>query len=353
MKRIVIYVSDHGFGHASRVIGLVRQLQQRNCEIIIKNSNAYDFLKSHLPNNKIIKLKTDVGPISDIFSNNPDYEKTFSLYDNWINDQQKWLNKEIKFYKNKKIDLIISDISPISIKLANILHIPSVTIANFTWIDILEKFPHNKNKNKILNWLKDSSEMTDLCIKTPLHMKLNGMKRTKKCSLLCRNITKSNKDILKKLKLNHKPITVYFGNNSLPKINITTNKLKTNIIYLLQNNIKINNKIIKNREESQNIISASNLVISKPGYSIISECINSLCPIFLIPRKNYPEDKVLYEQSKKLGIAQILDLEKENNSIKITEFNFKELRNNIKVEQIKKIQELPKASSLINEFLYK
>ena len=30
MKKIVIYVSDHGFGHASRIIGLVRQLKHFN-----------------------------------------------------------------------------------------------------------------------------------------------------------------------------------------------------------------------------------------------------------------------------------------------------------------------------------
>ena len=179
MKRVVIYISDHGFGHAARTIGLVRQLKQQNYEIIIKNSNAYNFLKFHLPLHKIIKFKTDVGPVSNIFSEHPDYEKTFSLYNNWINNEQKWLDKETQFFKNRMPDLIISDISPIGIRLANKLHVPSITIANFTWIDILENFPYHKYHDQILDWLYASFEMTDLAIQLPLHMKLQGLKKIK------------------------------------------------------------------------------------------------------------------------------------------------------------------------------
>ena len=184
MKKIVIYVSDHGFGHAARTIALVRQLKKYHYEIIIKNLNAYTFLKSQLPECEIIKIQTDVGPITDVFSDSPNYEKTFSLYHNWINNSKKWLDKETKFFKNRTIDLIISDISPISIRLANKLQIPSITVANFTWIDILEEFPFYKNCDKIIDWLHESFEMTNLAIRLPLHMKLKGLKKPKNSSLL-------------------------------------------------------------------------------------------------------------------------------------------------------------------------
>ena len=199
MKKIVIYVSDHGYGHAARTIGLVRQLKQYNHEIIIKNSNAYLFLKSHLPEYKIIKTKTDVGPITDVFSDHPDYEKTFSLYYNWIKNETKWIKNEIQSFKNKKPDLIISDISPLGIKLANKLCIPSITIANFTWIDILENFPFHRHRDHILDQLRGSFEMTNLAIRLPLHMKLKGLKKPKSSSLLCRKVNVQKDTILKNL----------------------------------------------------------------------------------------------------------------------------------------------------------
>lgn len=351
MKKIVIYVSDHGFGHASRIIGLVRQLKQKNYEIIIKNFNAFNFLQLHLPYTKIIKLKTDVGPISNIFSSSPDYEKTYFLYNNWINDQKKWLNKEIEFYKNKKVDLIISDISPISIKLANILGIPSVTIANFTWIDILEKFPYHKFNDKIIDWLYTSFEMTDLAIKLPLHMQLKGLKKTKNSSLLCRKISMSKNTIFKKLKIIDRPIVVYLGNNN-QKINIVLNNKDTKIININQKYLEVDNIKIKNSIEIQNIIAASKLIIAKPGYSIFSECINSRCPMLTISRKNYPEDRILVKYGEKFGISNTVNLDK-THTINLTKIISEKLSDNINEHEIKKIENLPSASNLISELLLK
>jgi uncharacterized protein (TIGR00661 family) len=351
MKKIVIYVSDHGFGHAARTIALVRQLKKHPYEIIIKNSNAYNFLKLQLPEHKIIKTQTDVGPITDVFSNSPNYEKTFSLYYNWINNSKKWVNNEIQFFKNKKIDLIISDISPIGIRLANKLQIPSITIANFTWTDILENFPYHKYRDYVIDWLHESFEMTNLAIRLPLHMKLKGLKKPKNSSLLCRKITTQKSSILKNLGIKDKPITVYLGTNN-SKLHFITNNKTPNIIHVHPKYLKINNKKIKNSIDVQNLIAASKLVITKPGYSIFSECINSRIPMLMISRKNYPEDEILCKYGKKLGISTIINLN-ENLTVNLADFSTKELSMKINENEIQKIENLPSTSNLITEFISK
>ena len=183
MKRIVVYVSDHGYGHAARTISLLREFKNDNHEIIVKNSNAFNFLQKSLPETKLINSKTDVGPLTNI-STKLDSEKTFKLYLDWIKNEKKWLRNELDYFKNKKPDLVISDISPMGIRFANKIKIPSVTIANFTWIDILKKLPFHTNKKQILSWLHDSFGMANLGIKTPLSMNLEGLTKIKKSSLL-------------------------------------------------------------------------------------------------------------------------------------------------------------------------
>jgi UDP:flavonoid glycosyltransferase YjiC (YdhE family) len=351
LKKIVIYVSDHGFGHAARTIALVRQLKKYNYEIIVKNSNAYNFLKSQLPEYKIIKTQTDVGPLTNIFSNSPDYEKTFSLYNNWIDNSKKWIDDEVKFFKNKKIDLIISDISPISIRLANKLGIPCITIANFTWIDILENFPHHKYRNDIINWLYDSFEMSTLPIRLPLHMKLKGLRKPKNSSLLFRKTTSSKNSILKNLGIKDKPITVYLGTNN-SKLRFITNNKTLNIIHVHPKYIKINNKKINNSIDIQNLISASKLVITKPGYGVFSECIASRCPMLVIPQKNYPEAKVLCKHAKKFGISTIVNMN-ENFTVNLRNISTNELFQKINEHEIQKIMNLPSTDFLVNEFLQK
>ena len=63
MKKIIYYVTDHGLGHATRSVALIRELQKYNLEIIVRNSNAKHFLKNSLEHTRIVSDKTDVGPL--------------------------------------------------------------------------------------------------------------------------------------------------------------------------------------------------------------------------------------------------------------------------------------------------
>ena len=62
MKKIFYYITDHGKGHATRSIAIIKELE-KNFEVIIRNSNAEDLIKKSLPKIQIIKGKTDQGSI--------------------------------------------------------------------------------------------------------------------------------------------------------------------------------------------------------------------------------------------------------------------------------------------------
>ena len=67
MKNIVFYISDHGFGHASRSIAIIKELIKKdNFKIYIKTSKPLDFIKNSLKEKNNIYfayLKTDIGLI--------------------------------------------------------------------------------------------------------------------------------------------------------------------------------------------------------------------------------------------------------------------------------------------------
>lgn len=100
MKQVFIYVSDHGFGHAARTIALVRKLHQKsNCKVFLKNLNSYKFLKQSLPDSKVIKTATDVGPIFNHITNSVDVKTTFDSISDMINKEKKWLEKKMNSLK--------------------------------------------------------------------------------------------------------------------------------------------------------------------------------------------------------------------------------------------------------------
>ena len=71
----------------------------------------------------MINSQTDVGPITNIFTEKSSHEKSFNLYSDWISKEKKWIRNEIDYFKNKKIDLVISDISPMGIRFAKKIHV--------------------------------------------------------------------------------------------------------------------------------------------------------------------------------------------------------------------------------------
>ncbi|HEX7627404.1 MAG TPA: hypothetical protein VF354_00595, partial [Candidatus Methanoperedens sp.] len=64
---ICFYISDYGYGHASRSIAIIRKLlsEYKYAKIYIKNSGAFDYLRRSLPNKnvEVVRSKNDIGVI--------------------------------------------------------------------------------------------------------------------------------------------------------------------------------------------------------------------------------------------------------------------------------------------------
>lgn len=350
MKRVVIYISDHGLGHAARQIGLIRKL--KNIEIIIKNSNSYEFLRKSLPQIKIIKQRTDVGPTFDWRLNKINVKKTFLDYQNLISSQSKWIEKEKDFIKFNHINLIISDISPLALRLAEKTKSNVVSIANFSWIDIIEEFPDSKEKNDIINWLNESFSLSNLTIKLPLSMNLKGFTNIKNANLLYRNTTDSKKNILCKLGLKREPIVIYSGNYDITKKLHKQKKFDVDIISMQQDKIYVNGKKISQIfVEGQDLIAISRCVITKIGYSTIAEGLRYCKPMLLIPRDKYAEDHIIYENIKQYSIAKLVNYSN-NKIIKVPDPDeIKEMCLNINKQKCSNLFDKQNADEFIKEFL--
>ena len=208
MKTILFYVSDHGFGHATRCIALTQMLK-KHFNIVIKNHNSFKFLSNSLNGCKIYDLKTDSGPIYDWNLDQLNYNQSLFSFKKFIANSPSWLNEEFDFCKKIKPDLIISDISPISLRLSKKTHIPSVSITNFSWSDILETFPVSKDRDDVLDWLDESFSYSDHALCLPLNMNLRGYRKKKHASLLTRKTTVNLNVLKKKLKIKRKLILSY------------------------------------------------------------------------------------------------------------------------------------------------
>jgi len=297
-------VTDHGLGHATRTVALIRKLECLNFKFILRTSQNELFFKKSLKNLEIFSGKTDEGPIINKDGISINKIKSKIKIENWIENIPKTAKKELVFLKKINPDLVISDISPMPFLATNSLKIPSVAISNFSWYDVL-----NFISRKHQNLLKTFYDYADYALKLPFGTPMDHFKNKINCSLLVRNNTSSKIKLRKELGFTKHDflITIALGNhNKLFKLNFDDNHK----IISFDRNIKTNNKLLylENWIEGQNIISISDLVICKCGYGLISECIANKIPFYYVYDENHLEQKAMNDELILKSIGKKLSL---------------------------------------------
>ena len=107
MKKIIYYITDHGKGHASRSISVIRELQKHDIDVTVRNSNSIKFIQNSIPGINVLSSKTDVGISvkNDLLS--IDKDKSISKTIEKIYNEH---NKNFKFYFTNGGDKKINNI---------------------------------------------------------------------------------------------------------------------------------------------------------------------------------------------------------------------------------------------------
>jgi uncharacterized protein (TIGR00661 family) len=341
MKRVLYYITDHGRGHATRSIAIIKELQKCNIDVIIRNSNLENFLKNSLQNTKILSGKTDIGPKIKPDGFSIDIKKSKKDIHFWIKDLKNTAEMENENISKIKPDLIISDISVMPFLTAKNNKINSIAISNFSWFDVL-KFLDSLD----LEILKNTYNFSDLAIQLPFGTSMSHFKNKIKVGVVARKPTRSIKNIRNKLKLkDHESLVSFATGESKVKINCD---FKKDVKILCMDSKITGPNIIKLPKSipSQDAISASNLVIGKCGYGLISECSTNGIPFYYLGDNNHLEQNAMMKEISKSKIGKRISLAELEN------INF----NNEIIKNLPKVTNLPfdnqNVSNKINEFLY-
>ena len=170
MKLVIFYLSDHGFGHASRNIPIIKELLaiDETLKIIVKTGFAQgEFIESNFIGEsrlRVVKEPMDVGLVLKPMSFEIDVETLEARVEDYIQGWDERIEKEVKFLVHEQPNLIVSDIVPWVFHAAKQANIKSVLISNFTWIDIYEEYlsPHLVKAYQDCYALADEVFMYDL-----------------------------------------------------------------------------------------------------------------------------------------------------------------------------------------------
>lgn len=341
LKRILYYITDHGRGHATRSIAIIRELINQDFEVIVRNSNVIDFIKKSLPGINVIPGITDVGPTINTDGISINYEKTSKSVGQWIDQMDDVSTLECERINQYSPDLIISDISAMPFLVATKLKKPSIGISNFSWYDVLD----NVLLSEQLIHLKTAYDQADLLIQLPLGTNMNHFKIKKKVGFVCRTPTNQRTLIRKNIGLKESELGVFVALGQ-SQWEISPSSDENVRIITTETKVKDQNNLINlpGWIEGQDLVSSSDLVICKCGYGIISECMTNGTPFLCILDDNHKEQKSMYDHLVEKGLKNRIAIEKLNNTYldnefisKISKPNKEKIDNNSVINHISEI----------------
>lgn len=304
-----IYISDHGFGHASRNIPIIRYILEANnyIKLIIKTGKAqgefirdviggFDGRVSYYFESMDIGLVLKEGTL-DIDKNNLTKRVT-----EYINGFDKRINKENEFLNNNEVDLIISDIVPWIFKSSKALNIPGILISNFTWVGIYKEYLSEDIYNEYI----DCYRLVDKALFYELYMDdmKSYIKNYEDASLCSRAFDLEKAD---KIKRSFKKPIVYLsvGRSVSLKEEIDVSNLNYN--FIVTDGIKLKGKNVyylpKETVNTQDYLMASDFIITKAGWGTISEALLAKKKIAVLSRDNVAEDRNTINKLKDMNLA--------------------------------------------------
>ncbi|MCG7385013.1 hypothetical protein [Paenibacillus sp. ACRRY] len=301
--KLIFYISDYGYGHATRSIALIRELMLPKYGIghlTICSGKALTFIQDSLPCDHRIdyrELSLDLGYVHEAGSMDLSLDLFQERYEYLQCSFSDMVSGERDFLVSKQFDMVLSDISPAPLLAASQLKIVSVGISNFTWYTAYEEALNSE----LIHFLESCYRCMDYFVRLPGGNSEPAWGRCGEISVdfYCRSVDPiEEKRIRAQLDPFHNKTIVFFGLGmgieltDLPNMKLLKNE---NFIFIVSSNMGISGPNIFNIDrdytETQNFVAASDIVLSKPGWSTVSEAIVSHKPLILLEREKMPEDR--------------------------------------------------------------
>lgn len=299
--RVAIYVSNHGFGHATRMAALAESFCKYHIKVYLCTNRPKE-LYQNLPDELFVyrscSIDTGVVHKKNLVT---DLEATKSAILKLFSEKEEPVSKEIEFLKQEEIDFVVADIPYFIVEACEYARVPVFGVSNFDWFFIYSQlFANDPKFRPVLNTIRGFYHRFSGCFALDFANEdsLSGFKNQKPGGLLVRN-KKSYLNIRDKYNIpqNSKILLIMFGGEGqigvpLKEICLAFDGvvISTNVAVGISNHLSVDRY-----EDFLSLLYHSDLVICKPGYSSFAEIVSMGKPVIYIPRENYPEEQALIE----------------------------------------------------------
>ena len=288
----VFYISGHGFGHASREIEVINTIAARcpDARFIIRTAAPrWLFDLTARATIDVQPLEADTG-VAQIDSLRLDEDETARQAAAFYRDFTRRVDAESAFLRGTHAAVVVGDIPPLAFAAAARAGVPSIAIGNFTWDWIYGGYPtFDKAAPGVIDVIRDAYGQATRALRLPMHGGFESMASvTRDIPFIARRSVRDRAKTRRVLgAMDGRPLVLAsFGGYGLQ------------LPYDLIAQSGRLTLIAPPREPQrgllyQDLVAAADVVVSKPGYGIISECVANNTALLYTSRGHFVEYDVL------------------------------------------------------------
>ena len=292
---VVFYISGHGFGHASRSIEIINALIDRKpgLDVIIKSSVAAWLVeRTAKPGVKLFPAEVDTGVVQ-LDSLNLDAAESIQRAEAFMATFDQRVATEAAFLRASDAVLTISDLPALGIAAGNAVGIPAVASGNFTWDWI---YAHYDDGEHLARQIGHIYKYTTLALRMPMWGGFETMPNVRDIPLVARRSKRDPSEVRDALGIPRgtRVALASFGGYGLDGLNTDALVEMAGYHVLLPGMID-ESRMYDNGYRYEDLVHAVDVVVSKPGYGIISECIANGTALLYTSRGDFREYQVLVD----------------------------------------------------------
>jgi L-arabinokinase len=322
---LVWYTSSHGFGHAVRDIELLNEIGRRQpqLKIILRSSVPRWFLEASLRVPVDVQAADVDTGVVQIDSLRIDEQQTARKAARYYADFDARVEAERVLLETTACDLVVGDIPPLAFAAADRAGVPSVAVGNFTWDWIYAAYPQfARIAPDVIPTIGAAYAKAALALRLPMHGGFDTMTDVIEDIPHIARHSAQGREVARRLLGANIAETIVLS--SFGGFGLTLdyeNIARTNPFRVIvteqefAHQVNAPNLVRLSRQEMssrglnyEDLVAAADVVVSKPGYGIVSECIANRTALLYTTRGRFAEQDVFMREMPKalrcLGLPQ-------------------------------------------------
>jgi len=304
---IVAYVSGHGFGHATRTAEVLAALRRRRPDVplAVVTSGDEALYRRGVPGALIFrKLVCDVGLVQagalviDEESTAASLEAFALAYPGLLEEESSWL-------RSLGASVVLGDVPPLAFDAAAAAGIPSVALANFSWDWV---YRHLQDRGapflRAATQAAEAYSRTTLLLRLPFACDLRSFPRAVDIPLVARHPKLDGSEVRKRLGLPDGTLVLLsFGGIGLSLDLWKLEPLEFRFVQVGSGVAGPRNVFLvaPSRLDSagvryEDLVGTCEVVVTKPGYGIVSDAIAARTRVVYTERGDFPEYPILVRE---------------------------------------------------------